>query len=103
MFHNITRHRITVRNGFRLEQFHHFTSFSFPPYHLNIEHRITTVRHSFLTAHRIEIRIDLVSSISGLLSQGYVAKQLIPPEHHLIEVQFVQHDLRNAHEHFFPF
>lgn len=34
--------------------------------------------------------------------QGLSVKQLVPSEHHLIEVQLIQYDLCNTHEHFFP-
>lgn len=35
--------------------------------------------------------------------QGLGVKQLVPSEHHLTEVQLIQYDLCNTHEHFFPF
>lgn len=57
---------ITVRNGVTFEQLYHFTAIPFS-FHFNVEYRIT-VRHSFLTAHHVEVPIDLASSISALLS-----------------------------------
>lgn len=34
--------------------------------------------------------------------QGLGVKQLVPSEHHLTEVQLIQYNLCNTHEHFFP-